>query len=126
MIARLACFWLGHDTYDMCRGDSCWHCTRCGATWHDPTLEAHMDESTDKPSYAQGGYIGPQPPGSDNVRLVLAPNHVMMSYASYQALDPEMREKMFKGKLVELVYSAAEVKALGTEYLEKLQADAEQ
>lgn len=41
MIDRLKCFLLGHDSYDMCRGDSCWRCTRCRTTWHDPKLARH-------------------------------------------------------------------------------------
>lgn len=106
MIKRLKCFFLGHDSYDMCRGDSCWHCTRCGTTWHDPRLPSH--------GYAQGGYVGP---------IQLSRGHAVISYDSYRALSPEMRQMLFKDSDVEVVYSAEDVRKAGAAVLRKLQED---
>lgn len=73
---------------------------------------------TDKPIYAEGGYIGPQPPGMQ--RYQLSAGCVLMSHASYKALGKDMIEKLFPGQQVELVISADEVRELGTKFLDEL------
>lgn len=76
---------------------------------------------TDKPIYAQGGYIPAPPPGMQAFQL--SRGCVLMSLASYRALGPDMIEKLFADQDVDLVMTADEVRELGAEGVEKLQKE---
>lgn len=61
---------------------------------------------------SSGGYTGGWiSPGLTPIRL--APGHTLISYRSYKALTPAMREEMFKDCDVELLLSPDDVRELG-------------
>jgi hypothetical protein len=87
-----------------------------------PTQE-EIDMELDNDKYAQGGYI-PQPP-EGMVPVQLTRGCVLMSLASYRALTPGMREKLFADSDVELVFTLDEVREAGHAVLEQLQQEIE-
>lgn len=82
---------------------------------------AEAPPEVSKHEYAQGGYI-PSSSGQ-GVPFIIEPGHTLMSLASYRALKPDMREKLFGTGMVELVLTADEVRELGREGLAKLQKE---
>lgn len=76
----------------------------------------------DKKQYAEGGLIGP-PPGGDSVPIMLSRGCVYMSYASYKALGPGAAKTLFPNSDIEVVFTADEVRELGTKALEALQQE---
>lgn len=122
VIPRLACFFLGHDEVDICTGDSCWYCYRCGVARHDMRVARHS-KVFPPGGFAQGGYVGPPAPPS-GVPFALSRGHALVSAAAWRAMSPGMRAQLTKDTDVELVYSADEVRAMGAGYLARIQREA--
>lgn len=72
-----------------------------------------------RPTFAQGGKIGPPPQGASKPFL-LSPPTVYMTRTQYNNLGPKTIAKLWPSHQIEIVFTPDEVREFGSRFLERI------